>query len=192
MRFSQVCISRPVLSSVMSLVILVFGGISLAFLPNRELPNVDPPVVSVSTFFPGAAPEVVETSITQPLEDEIIGIEGIKHLTSASREQSSSISVEFELYRDMDAAAADVRDRVARARRQLPQDARPPIVSKADSDSQPIMYAAIRGGGFNQLQLSTIADTQIIDRLSKLPGWRRRSSPASAATPCGSGSISTD
>ncbi len=170
MRFSQVCISRPVLSSVMSLVILVFGGISLAFLPNRELPNVDPPVVSVSTFFPGAAPEVVETSITQPLEDEIIGIEGIKHLTSASREQSSSISVEFELYRDMDAAAADVRDRVARARRQLPQDARPPIVSKADSDSQPIMYAAIRGGGFNQLQLSTIADTQIIDRLSKLPG----------------------
>ena len=170
MRFSQVCISRPVLSTVMSLVIIVFGGISLAFLPNRELPDVDPPVVSVSTTFPGAAPEVVETSITQPLEDEIMGIEGIKHVTSVSREQQSSIQIEFELYRDIDIAAADVRDRVARARRMLPDDARAPIVSKADSDSRAIMWIALKGGSYDQIELSTLAETGIKDRLSKLPG----------------------
>ena len=170
MKFSQVCISRPVLSTVMSLVILVFGGISLSLLPNRELPDVDPPVVSVSTIFPGAAPEVVETSITQPLEDEIMGIEGIKHVTSVSREESSQIQIEFELYRDIDVAAADVRDRVARARRVLPDDARPPIVSKADSDSRAVMWMALKGGPYTQIERSTIAETQIKDRLSKLPG----------------------
>ncbi len=170
MKFSQVCISRPVLSTVMSLVILVFGGISLSRLPNRELPDVDPPVVSVSTVFPGAAPEVVETSITQPLEDEIMGIEGIKHVTSVSREQSSEIQIEFELYRDVDVAAADVRDRVARAQRDLPDDARPPVVAKADSDSRAVMWMALRGGPYTQIERSTIAETQIKDRLSKLPG----------------------
>ena len=170
MKLSQVCISRPVLSTVMSLVILVFGAISLSRLPNRELPDVDPPVVSVSTVFPGAAPEVVETSITQPLEDEIMGIEGIKHVTSVSREQLSQIQIEFELYRDIDVAAADVRDRVARARRDLPDDARPPIVAKADSDSRAVMWMALRGGPYTQIERSTIAETQIEDRLSKLPG----------------------
>ena len=170
MKFSQACISRPVLSTVMSLVILVFGGISLSLLPNRELPDVDPPVVSVSTVFPGAAAEVVETSITQPLEDEIMGIEGIKHVTSVSREQSSQIQIEFELYRDIDVAAADVRDRVARARRILPDDARPPIVSKADSDSRAVMWMAVKGGPYTEIERSTIAETQIKDRLSKLPG----------------------
>ena len=170
MKFSQACISRPVLSTVLSLVILVFGGISLSLLPNRELPDVDPPVVSVSTVYLGAAPEVVETSITQPLEDEIMGIEGIKHVTSVSREQSSQIDIEFELHRDIDVAAADVRDRVARARRELPDDAKEPIVSKADSDATAIMWMALRGGPYTQVERSTIAETQIKDRLSKLPG----------------------
>jgi multidrug efflux pump subunit AcrB len=113
----------------MSLVILLFGAIALDRLPNRELPDVDPPVVSVTTILPGAAPEVVETSVTQVLEDEIIGIEGIKHVTSLSRELVSFISVEFELYRDVDLAANDVRDRVARARRLLPDDVEEPMVA---------------------------------------------------------------
>jgi multidrug efflux pump len=116
LRISQVCIDRPVLATVMSLVILLFGLISLTRLQNRELPAIDPPVVSITTVFPGAAAEVVETSVTDPLEDQVIGIEGVKHVTSISREQVSMISIEFELARDLEAAANDVRDRVARAR----------------------------------------------------------------------------
>ena len=170
MRIWQICIDRPVLSIVMSLVIIVFGVISLTRLPDRELPDVDPPVVSVIAVFPGAAPEVVETSVTQPLEDEIIGIEGIKHLTSVSREQVSSITVEFELARDVDVAAADVRDRVARARRVLPDDVDEPIVSKASSDSRAVMWIGMGGGGYSQMELSTLAETRVQDRLSKLPG----------------------
>jgi multidrug efflux pump len=169
-RLSEICIERPVLASVMSLVILLFGAIALERLPNRELPDVDPPVVSVTTIFPGAAPEVVETSVTQVLEDEIIGIEGIKHVTSLSRELVSSISVEFELYRDVDLAANDVRDRVARARRLLPDDVEEPIVAKRDADASPVLWVAISGAAYDQIQISTIADTQIRDRIGKLPG----------------------
>ncbi len=173
MRFSQFCIDRPVLSTVMSLVIVVIGAIALTRLPNRELPDVDPPVVSVVTVLPGAAAEVVENSVTQVLEDEIIGIEGIKHITSESREQTSAITVEFELARDVDAAAADVRDRVARVRRFLPEEVEDPVVSKADADARAIMWLGLRGGGFDQIQLSTIAETQLLDRFSKLPGVSR-------------------
>jgi multidrug efflux pump len=173
MRLSQLCIDRPVLSIVMSLVIIVFGAISLTRLPNRELPDVDPPLVSVVTVLPGAAAEVVETSVTQVLEDEIFGIEGINHVVSQSREQSSSISIEFELSRDVDVAAADVRDRVARARRFLPEEVEDPIVSKADADARAIMWLDLHGGGYDQLELSTIAETQLVDRFSKLPGVSR-------------------
>ena len=170
MRLSQICIGRPVLTSVMSLVILLFGAIALDRLPNRELPDVDPPVVSVTTIFPGAAPEVVETSVTQVLEDEIIGIDGIKHVTSLSREQVSSISVEFELYRNVDLAANDVRDRVARVRRKLPEAVEEPLVAKRDADDRPILWVALSGANYDQIQISTIADTQIRDRLGKLTG----------------------
>ncbi len=170
MRLSQVCIDRPVLSLAMSLVILVFGVISLGRLPNRELPDVDPPVVSVVTVLPGAAPEVVETSVTDALEDELIGIEGIKHITSLSREESSLISVEFELSRDVDLAAADVRDRVARVRKRLPEEVEDPIVAKADFDAYPVMWLDLSGGGLSQLELSTLAETRLVDRFAKLPG----------------------
>ena len=95
MRLSEVMIERPVLATVLSLLIVLFGAIALLRLPNRELPDVDPPVVSVTTVLPGAAPEVVETSVTQPLEDVLIGIEGIKHITSRSREQASQISIDW-------------------------------------------------------------------------------------------------
>ena len=170
MRLSQICIERPVLTSVMSLVILLFGAIALGRLPNRELPDVDPPVVSVTTIYPGAAPEVVETSVTQVLEDEIIAIEGIKHVTSLSREQVSSISVEFELSRGVDLAANDVRDRVARARRQLPDAVEQPLVARRDADARPVLWIALSGPSYDQIQISTIADTQLHDRLAKLPG----------------------
>ena len=170
MRLSQICIERPVLSTVLSLVIVLFGAIALGRLPNREFPDVEPPVVAVTTVLPGAAPEVVETSVTQPLEDQLIAIEGVKHLVSNSREQVSSITVEFNLDRDVDVAANDVRDRVARARDDLPADAEEPVVAKRDADASPIMWLALFGDKFSQIDISTIAETQVQDRLAKLPG----------------------
>jgi multidrug efflux pump len=170
MKLSQTCIDRPVLSTVMSLVIMLFGLIAMGRLQNRQFPDVDPPVVSVRTVFPGAAPEVIETSVTQPLEDQLIAIEGVKHLTSLSREEASVITVEFDLGRDVDAAANDVRDRVARARDDLPEEVEEPVVAKQDADAFPIMWLALYGGNYSQVELSTIAETEIQDRLAKLPG----------------------
>src|SRR5262249_26003636 len=152
--FSELFIDRPVLASVLSLVIVLFGGIALSQIPNRELPDVDEPVVSVTTVYPGAAPEVVETSGTQPLGDQLIGIEGVRHLTSQSREQASLITVEFDLDRDIEAAANDVRDRVARSRRDLPDEIEDPIVAKSDADSQPVMFLAVSGEAYTQIQIS--------------------------------------
>ncbi len=170
MKLSQVCIDRPVLSTVLSLVIVLFGSIAVLRLANREYPDVDPPVVAVTTVLTGAAPEVIETSVTQPLEDQLIAIEGVKHLTSLSREQVSQITVEFDLDRDVDTAANDVRDRVARARGDLPDEVDEPIVSKNDADASPIMWLALYGGNYSQVEISTLAETQIQDRLGKLPG----------------------
>jgi multidrug efflux pump len=169
-KLSEVSIERPVLATVMSVVIVIFGVISLARLPNRELPDIDTPVVSVTTVYSGAAAEVIETSITQPLEDQLIAIEGVKHLVSVSREQVSDISVQFELGRDVDLAANDVRDRVARARGDLPDDVDDPIVAKREADASPIMWLGLASPSRNTVELSTIAETQIKDRLAKLPG----------------------
>ena len=170
MRIAEICIERPVLATVMSLVIVLFGGISLLRLTNRELPSIDPPIVSVTTVFPGAAPEVVETSVTDVLEDQVNGIEGVKVVTSLSREQVSQITVEFELGRDLEAAANDVRDRVARARNQLPEEIDEPVVAKRDSDAQAVMWLALSGEQYDQVQLTTIAENLLVDRLAKLPG----------------------
>jgi multidrug efflux pump len=170
LKISQVCIDRPVLATVMSLVIVLFGLISVVRLPNRYLPNVDPPVVTVTTVFPGAAAEVVETSVTDPLEDQVNGIEGVKHVTSVSREQVSIISVEFELSRNLEDAANDVRDRVARARKGLPEEVDEPVVAKRDSDARPVIWVALSGDQYDQVQLTQIADTQIVDRFTKVPG----------------------
>ncbi len=170
MTISEVCIERPVLASVLSLVIVLFGALGLTRLANRELPDVDPPVVSVTTVFPGAAAEVVETSVTQELEDQLIGIEGVKHLTSTSREQVSQITVEFDLGREVEAAANDVRDRVARARGRLPDEVDDPVVAKRDGDAWPILWLALSGENRSQIELSQLVETQIADRLGKLPG----------------------
>lgn len=170
MRISEISIERPVLATVMSLVIVLFGFLGLTRLANRELPDIDAPAVSVTTVFPGAAPEVVETSVTQPLEDQLIGIDGVKHVTSTSREQVSQITVEFILDRDIEAAASDVRDRVARSRGQLPDEVEEPVIAKQEGDARPIMWLAVTGAEYDQIQLSQIVDLQVKDRLSKLEG----------------------
>jgi len=169
-RLSQVCIDRPVLASVLSLLVLLLGVVSLTRLPNRELPDIDPPFVSITTVLPGAAPEVVETSVTQVIEDSVIGIEGVEHVTSTSREQVSEIEVEFSLDREIEAAANDVRDRVARVRNELPEEVEEPVVAKRDSDANAVVWLALSGEGSSQIELTTIAETRLKDRLSKLPG----------------------
>ena len=170
MRISQVCIDRPVLASVMSLIIALFGLISLFRLPNRELPDIDPPVVSVATVFPGAAPVVVETSVTDLIEDQVNGISGVKHVLSESREQVSFVTIEFDLDVDLDQAANDVRDRVARIRNALPDEVEEPVVAKRDSDANAQVWLALSADRYDQIELTSIAETRIVDRLAKLTG----------------------
>lgn len=170
MKFSEVCIERPVLTTVMSLAIILVGSLGLSRLSNRELPDIDPPVVTVTTIFSGASAEVVETSVTKPIEDAVNGIDGVKHVTSSSREQVSSIRIEFTLARDIEAAANDVRDRVARIRGKLPDDVTDPVVAKQDRDASPIIWMALYGENTSQIELTRLADERIVDRLSKLPG----------------------
>ncbi|MGH0038156.1 MAG: efflux RND transporter permease subunit [Myxococcota bacterium] len=170
MRLSQICIERPVLSWVMSIIILLFGAIGLTRLPNRELPDIDAPIVTVTTVYPGAAPEVVETSVTQIIEEAVNGIEGVRHVTSDSKEQVSSVSVEFDLQRDIEAAANDVRDRVSRVRSELPEEVDEPQVAKRDADARAIMWLATFGEGYDQMAVSTIVESELVDRIAKLPG----------------------
>src|SRR5438094_2232891 len=129
MTLPRISIQRPVLASMMSLAFILFGLIGLSRLPVRELPDIDPPIVSVTTVYPGANAAVVETEVTERLEEEINNIEGIKTLTSQSREQVSNITIEFDLSRDIDVATADVRDRVSRVRGVLPDDIKEPIIA---------------------------------------------------------------
>ena len=170
MRLSEISIRRPVLTSMMSLALVLFGVISLTRLPVRELPNIDPPIVSVSTVYPGANARVVETEVTERLEEAINNIEGIKTLTSSSREQVSNITVEFDLSRDVDLAAQDVRDRVARVRGLLPEDILEPVVAKQESDAQPILWVSLNSDRYSPLELTTLAERQIKNRLQTVTG----------------------
>ena len=167
---SNISIDRPVLAIVMSLTILIFGVIGFFFLGVREYPSVDPPIITVSTTYIGANAEVIETQITEPLEESINGIEGIKSLSSASRDGRSSITVEFELESNLEAAANDVRDRVSRAMRQLPPDADPPIVTKADANSDPIIMLMISSEKRNLMELSEIANNVFKESFQTIPG----------------------
>ncbi|MFD2514461.1 efflux RND transporter permease subunit [Pontibacter locisalis] len=167
---SSISIKRPVLAIVMSITIIVFGIIGISFLGVREYPSVDPPIVNVSTSYTGANAETIESEITEPLEESINGIAGIRTLTSSSREGSSNITVEFNLGVDMEAAANDVRDRVARAQRRLPDNADPPTVSKADADANPIIFVGIKSATRNLLDISAIAQNVFKERLQTIPG----------------------
>ncbi len=170
MTLPDLSIRRPVLTSMMSLALVLFGLISLTRLPVRELPNIDPPVVSVTTVYPGANARVVETEVTERLEEALSNIEGIKTLTSTSREQVSNITIEFDLSRDVDLAAQDVRDRVARVRGQLPEDILEPVVAKQESDAQPIMWISVNSDRHAPRELTTIAELQIKNRLQTVAG----------------------
>ncbi|MFZ9187444.1 MAG: efflux RND transporter permease subunit, partial [Algoriphagus sp.] len=170
---SSISIQRPVLAIVMSLVILLFGGIGISLLGVREYPSVDPPVINVSTSYVGANADVILAQITEPLEEQINGIQGIKSLTSTSADGRSNITVEFEVGADLEAAANDVRDKVSGAQRSLPPDADPPVVSKADADSQPIVGVNVKSDQRDLLELTEIADNIFKERLQTIPGVSR-------------------
>jgi multidrug efflux pump len=170
MKLSELSIQRPVLASMMNLALILFGLVALSRLPVRELPDIDPPVVSVLTVYPGANAAVVETEITEKLEEAINSIEGIKELTSESREQVSSITVQFDLSREIETAAQDVRDRVARVRGNLPDDIDEPVVSKQDADANPVMWIAMSSERHSTLELSTLAENVMKERLQTVKG----------------------
>lgn len=167
---STTSINRPVLAIVMSLAIILLGVIGFSFLGVREFPSVDPPVVTVQTSYIGANADVIESQITEPLEDAINGVPGIRTLTSVSREGRSSITVEFELGVNIEAAANDVRDKVSGALNRLPQDVDPPVVEKADADSSPIIFLTVRSDKRNLLETSRIAEVLFKERIQTIPG----------------------
>ena len=170
MSLSSVSISRPVLATVFAIVILLFGFVGLTFLGIREFPSVDPTIISVSTSYPGANSDVIETQITEPLEQSINGIPGVRSLTSVSRQGGSDITVEFELSVDMETAANDVRDKVSQAMRMLPRDCDPPIVAKADADANPIMFITVESEKRSLLELSEIAELTLKEQLQTISG----------------------
>ncbi len=170
MDLATLSIRRPVLVIVASLFIILFGSIAVNRLGVREYPSVDPPVITVATTYVGASADVIESQITEPLEESVNGVAGIRSLTSVSREGRSTVTVEFDLDADIEAAANDVRDRVARASRTLPTDVEPPVVSKADADAFPIIFLTVRSPGKSLLELSHIASTAIKERMQTIPG----------------------
>ena len=170
MGIPELCIRRPVLATVLSLLVILTGLVSYSRLTVREYPNIDEPVVTVSTAYRGASAEIVESQITQPLEESIAGIEGIKVVSSISREGSSQITVEFQLTVDPDAAASDVRDRVGRVRGRLPDEIEEPVIAKVEADANPIIFMPINSDRHNEIEVTDIADRIVKTRLQTLPG----------------------
>lgn len=170
MVLSDISIQRPVLAFVISAMLVVFGVLGYEKLPVRELPKIDYPIVSISTGYPGASAEVVDNEITERIEGVINGIEGIKTIRSRSREGSSSVSVEFNIDRDIDAASNDIRDRVSRIADNLPEEADPPEVSKVDADSSPIMWISLSSDRMNQLELTDFVNRYYLDALGTVEG----------------------
>lgn len=171
MSLSTLSIKRPVLTIVMNLAIMLFGIIGYTYLGVREFPSIDPAQISVSTSYSGANSDVIESQITEPLEKAINGIDGIRNITSSSNQGSSSINIEFNLDKNLEEAANDVRDKVSQAVRGLPQDIdAPPVVSKADADSQAIISMTVQSDNKNILELTDYADNVLSQRLQTIPG----------------------
>ena len=168
MNISELSIRRPVLATVLTLIIVIFGVIGYSYLGVREYPSVDNPIISVSCSYPGANADVIENQITEPLEQNINGIPGIRSLSSVSSQGSSRVTVEFELSVDLETAANDVRDKVSRAQRFLPRDCDPPTVSKADADAMPILMVAVQSDKRSLLEISEIADLTIKEQLQTI------------------------
>lgn len=173
MILSDLSVKRPVFATVVNALLLIFGLVAFNLLALREYPDIDPPIVSINTTYPGASASIVESRITQLIEDRISGIAGIKNITSTSRNGRSSISIEFELARDIDAAANDVRERVSRVLNNLPEQADPPEVFKSDSDENVIVWYNLRSDNLSVLELTDYADRFVVDRLSTVDGVAR-------------------
>ncbi|MCU0772296.1 MAG: efflux RND transporter permease subunit [Verrucomicrobia bacterium] len=170
MSLPEICIRRPIFATMLNLLIVLFGLVGFLRLPVRELPDVDPPIVTITTVYRGASAEVMEAEITERIEQEVNTIPGIKTLTSLSREAVSLITVRFNLDRQVDIAAQDVRDRLARAREFLPEDIEEPIVAKQDANAQEVMWIALFSDRYSTLELTDIAERQFKDRLQTVPG----------------------
>ncbi|GAB3001854.1 multidrug transporter [Arenimonas maotaiensis] len=170
MILSDVSIKRPVFAAVISLMLVTIGLIAFTRLPLRELPNIDPPVVSIDVSYPGAAAGVVETRVTQVIEDAVAGIEGVDLVTSSSRNGRASVNLEFTLERDIESAANDVRDAVSRVADRLPEEADPPQVAKVEADAEVIIWVRVVQKGADALALTDYADRYIVDRFSSIPG----------------------
>ncbi|MES1200214.1 MAG: efflux RND transporter permease subunit [Pseudomonadota bacterium] len=167
---SDVAVRRPVLATVMAIILCVVGVAAFFALPVRELPNVDPPQVSITTTFVGASAEVIEERITQVIEQQVAGIQGVDRITSSSRDGASQISILFTLDRNLDEAANDVRDAVSRVLARLPDDADPPTIAKANADSSPLIFLTLSSNTMNGLELADYANRYMIQRLSTVPG----------------------
>ena len=170
MILSDVSIRRPVFAWVMTLIIVLVGVVAWTRLPVRLIPNVDTPVVTVNTSYPGASAQVIESQITQPIEDALSGVEGIDFISSVSREQSSQVTIRFNLDRDPDGAASDVRDRVGQARGFLPEEANEPVIQKQEADQQPIIYLAFSSDRHSNVELADTAERLVKDRIQTIPG----------------------
>ena len=169
MSITETILRRPVLAIVLSVMITLFGALSFTRLGVREYPAVDPPTISISTTYPGASAEIVEAQITEPLEEAINAVAGIRTLLSTSREGSSQIVAEFTLDTPLDTAASDVRDQISRAQRNLPPDANPPVLNKSNADSSPLLALILRSERRTPLELSAFAD-RLKERLQTVPG----------------------
>ncbi|HWA40695.1 MAG TPA: efflux RND transporter permease subunit, partial [Gemmatimonadales bacterium] len=170
MQFTELFIRRPVLSSMVSLGIVLVGLIGYTRLSVREFPDADAPVVSVRVILPGASPQVMESAVTDVLEEELSSVEGIRTMTSSSQEQISTITLEFNLDRKIEEAAQDVREKVSRVRGRLPEDIEEPVVEKTDADADPIIWLALTSRSYDLMELSDLADRVIKPRLQTIPG----------------------
>ncbi len=170
MKLSETSIQRPVLASMISAALVLFGVIGYTRLSVRELPDIDPPIISVSTTLPGANAQVVETAVTDVLEEELSTIQGLRTLSSSSSEENSQITLEFNLDRPVDIAAQDVRDKVSRVRGRLPVDVLEPVIAKQSADAQPFFWLALSSDNYDLMQLSDVADRLVKARLQSLPG----------------------
>ncbi|TDK33853.1 efflux RND transporter permease subunit [Luteimonas terrae] len=173
MKMSDIAIRRPVFAVVISLLLVVLGLMAFSRLTLREMPNIDPPIVSVDVSYPGASAAVVETRITQILEDALAGIEGIRTIESRSRNGRADVTIEFNLTRDIEAAANDVRDAISRVADRMPQEADPPEISKVEADADAILWLNLRSSTMGTLELTDYTDRYILDRLSSLDGVAR-------------------
>jgi multidrug efflux pump len=170
---SDISVERPVLATVLSMLIVAFGILSVGRLPLREMPDVDPPIVSISTTYLGASSAVIESRITKPLEDRLNGIEGLRTIEATSTDGASNITIEFELSRDLEDAANDVRERIARAIDDLPDEADPPEIYKAEGDASPILWLSLGSATQDALELTDYAERYLVDRFSVLDGVAR-------------------